>query len=256
MFSNRFSTVSRFLTGGRKPRAASIIEASEAELKLIEDSLEMSMVSRERMWALLNSVKYVLRNDLPGDFVECGVWRGGSSFLMASLLADATEAPRKVWLYDTFSGMVSPTKEDVRTSPEDVLFAGKSAAALMKMDATEKANSRIWGVASLDEVKQNMKRSGIEDARLEFIEGDVAKTLRQRKPERIAILRLDTDWYESTRAELEELAPRVVPGGVILVDDYGDWAGSRRAVDEYLDSLPHFPLVNRIDNTGRLWLSA
>lgn len=88
---------------------------------------------------------------------------------------------------------------------------------------------------------------------LEFVIGPVEETLITKVPERIALLRLDTDWYESTRAELEYLYPRLVVGGVLIVDDYGHWKGARKAVDEYFAALGNdAPLLNRLDYTGRM----
>ena len=109
-----------------------------------------------------------------------------------------------------------------------------------------------WCYASLDEVKANFRARGLLSQAV-FVEGDVLKTLKDRSnlPERISVLRLDTDWYESTRAELEVLYPRLQVGGVIIVDDYGYWGGAKKAVDEYFTKHPK-PLLHYVDHTGRM----
>lgn len=97
-----------------------------------------------------------------------------------------------------------------------------------------------------------MADTGYPIERVRFVEGRVEDTLPVRVPDRISLLRLDTDWYESTRCELEHLFPKLVPGGVLIVDDYGHWEGCRRAVEEYFDENNIPMLLNRIDYTGRI----
>jgi hypothetical protein len=109
-----------------------------------------------------------------------------------------------------------------------------------------------WFYSPLDEVQANMRRTGLAPERFEFVRGRVEDTIPARLPERIALLRLDTDWYESTRHELIHLFPLLEPGGVLIVDDYGAWEGARRAVDEYFDETGTKILLSRIDETGRI----
>jgi O-methyltransferase len=203
-----------------------------------------TMTSVERMYALWQAAGHVARAGIPGDYVECGVWRGGSSMLAALTLAGAGDEARRLWLYDTFEGMSEPTERD---------RAFDAAAPISaEWDAFRTANGSTLAYASLDEVQANMNRAQIAAERLEYVAGKVEDTIPARAPERIALLRLDTDWYESTRHELEHLYPRLSPGGVLIVDDYGHWAGAREAVDEFLASLHRPPLLTRIDYTGRL----
>jgi hypothetical protein len=94
--------------------------------------------------------------------------------------------------------------------------------------------------------------TGYPADRLHLVQGKVEDTLPGAAPARIALLRLDTDWYESTRHELVHLYPRLVPNGVLIIDDYGDWVGAKEAVDEYFAAQPFQPFLSRMDHTGRL----
>ncbi len=184
------------------------------------------MTTAERVWALINSVRYVIDNDIEGDFVECGVWRGGSAMAMTFTLADLG-ATRQVWLYDTFAGMTQPTSLDVEATSGD-----PAARILSQTEKTEGRNA--WCIASLADVQANMDPPAYSQDRIRFRAGDVAETLTEDLPSTIALLRLDTDWYESTKVELEILYPRLASGGVCIIDDYGALAGARKAVDEIL----------------------
>ena len=222
------------------------VEATDADVATYERVRSFTMTSAERLWALIRSVRYVVENDIDGDFVECGVWRGGSSMAMAMTL-EALAADRRLWLYDTFEGMTPPSNLDVE--------AGSGKSATRPLSRTKKAEgNNVWCIASLEDVKANMAATGYPQDQVEFRAGDVAQTLTDDPPERIALLRLDTDWYDSTKAELAVLYPRLASGGVCIVDDYGHWEGARRAVDEYLASHQVKPLMHRIDNTGRVFL--
>ena len=97
-----------------------------------------------------------------------------------------------------------------------------------------------------------MLETGYPMAQIQFVSGMVEQTLLKQKPEKVALLRLDTDWYESTKCELEQLFPRLVPGAVLIIDDYGHWDGCRRAVDEYFEQHQVRMLLNRIDYTARI----
>lgn len=222
-------------------------EATDQEVRQILAAQATSMTSIERLWALLQAVKYTESHGIPGDFVECGVWKGGSSRLMAQVLADSGSFSRQIWLYDTFEGMVPPTHDDVRNN-------GKTAKQMLEEQESFRDRSLIWAIGPEEEVRENLLESGYPQEKLVFIRGDVVETLKRRTPDKIAILRLDTDWYESTRAEIEALMPKMAPGGVVIIDDYGDWEGARKAVDEFLLNLSPRPFVHRIDHTGRTWI--
>jgi hypothetical protein len=204
------------------------------------------MTSPERIFGLCQAVDHVLKLDLPGDFVECGVWRGGSSVAMIRSLLQHEVRHRDLWLYDTFEGMSPPTGHDVDCF-------GNQAENLLERDRADRvAQNSVWCEASLNDVKQNLGRCNYPGERLHFVQGKVEDTIPHQIPERISLLRLDTDWFESTWHELIHLYPRLVPGGILIIDDYGHWQGCRQAVDRYL--CEHAPdlFLNRLDYTGRM----
>ncbi|RYZ21521.1 MAG: macrocin O-methyltransferase [Chitinophagaceae bacterium] len=204
-----------------------------------------TMTSPERMFALSQAVRYVLRNRIAGDFVECGVWRGGSSMMMALELIAAKDT-RDLYLYDTYEGMSEPGAEDVDLN--------QNAADKLLRHSKKSNESIIWAYATLADVRQNLKATGYDAGHIHYVEGKVEETIPATLPGPIALLRLDTDWYESTRHELLHLFPLVVPGGVVIIDDYGHWQGARKAVDEYFTQHGLFPLLHRIDYTGRIFV--
>lgn len=204
-----------------------------------------TMLSLDRVLANIRSIEYIVRNKIPGAIVECGVWRGGSSMSLAMALIHYQDTQRSLWMYDTFSGMTKPT--DV-----DATYLGESALSLLEA-ATEfedSDKSLILANASLENVRRNMGKTAYPMQRIKFVKGPIEQTLPEEMPEQIAVLRLDTDWYESTRHELINLYPRLSRGGILIIDDYGHWQGARKAVDEYFAGQPVF--LHRIDYTGRL----
>lgn len=206
-----------------------------------------TMASRERLYAVFQAVRYVVRNRIRGDFVECGVWRGGCSMMAALTLLSEQETSRRLWLYDTFAGMTKPTQKDVRP------WIDRQDAA-RTWASEEKADHNGWCYAGLDEVRQNLFGTGYPRDQIQFVQGDVSATLASGGPEQIAVLRLDTDWYDSTKVELEVLYPRLASKGVLIVDDYGAWAGARQAIDEYFAAQSINMLFHRTDYTGRMGL--
>jgi O-methyltransferase len=223
---------------------AQLVDLDHAFAEIYERSKSATMTSVERMYALYKAVEYVVDAEIPGDFVECGVWRGGSVMLMAATLLAKGKTDRQIYLYDTFDGMVPPTEQD-----RD--FEDQRAESLLAA-APNRSEEQIWCLASLDEVKGNLAAVGYPMEKFTFIGGKVEETLPSVIPHQLAILRLDTDWYESTRHELLHLYPRLVDKGVLIVDDYGHWKGARRAVDEYFSNADRKILLNRIDYTGRI----
>lgn len=203
-----------------------------------------TMTSPERLYALYQAVNYVCQNNIPGDFVECGVWKGGSSMMIAETLKLNNITDRKIFLYDTFEGMSEPTEND-----KD--YRGQSADGLLQRDSKEVQDS-VWCYSPLEEVKTNMKSTNYPDAQIVFVKGKVEETIPKTIPSIIALLRLDTDWYESTKHELIHLFPLLKQQGVIIIDDYGYWEGCRKAVDEYFNQNKIQILLSRIDYTGRM----
>ncbi len=217
----------------------------EAEFVSLRDRCApYTMTTEERMYVLWQAVLYVVEQRIPGAIVECGVWRGGSSMLAAMTLISRGELSRDLYLYDTFSGMTEPTAADVG-------FDRRRVTDLWSKIKSDHTN-RILAYAPLTEVQRNMATTGYPPARTHYVEGPVEETIPATVPSEIAVLRLDTDWYESTRHELEHLWELVAPGGIIIIDDYGDWAGARKAVDEFYSGRPDRPLLVRIDAAGRI----
>ncbi len=200
--------------------------------------------SVERMYALYQATQYVVRAKIPGSIVECGVWRGGSAMIAAMTLSSCQDTSRDLWLYDTYEGMSEPSEHD-----RD--WRGISAAELMRKGADNKEMS-VWCYSSLDEVRANMGRTGYPVERMHFVKGKVEDSIPRDAPAQVALLRLDTDFYESTYHELQHLYPRLAPGGVLIIDDYGHWAGARKATDQYFAEIGRVPLLQRIDYTGRM----
>lgn len=187
---------------------------------LITDIMPYSKAGQSRLWAMGRACWRIDEYQIPGDIVECGVWRGGNIILARKLCPS-----RMCWLFDTFAGMTEPGEHDCTRS-------GRRWTA-------DKAKGK--SAVSVDEVRANMEETGtLDDDHLRFVEGPVEKTLMEEGnlPDSIAILRLDTDWHASTKIELEVLYPRLVSGGFLIIDDYGHWMGARKAVDDYFGDAP------------------
>ncbi len=213
-------------------------------IEIIKKVKPFTQTSVERLFALCQATQYISKHQILGDVVECGVWKGGSMMAVALTLLALADSDRHLYLFDTFEGMTEPSSLDI--SIENI-----SASHLLKNNSKEDQNS-VWCYAPLDQVKATISSIEYPLDKLHFVKGRVEDTLPVQAPERIALLRLDTDWYESTRHELIHLFPRLSPGGVIIIDDYGHWQGVRKAVDEYFHENRIQILLNRIDYTGRI----
>jgi O-methyltransferase len=218
------------------------VDFDQADIELCLRVAPYTMTTPPRIYALIRAVEYVVARRIPGTIVECGVWRGGSMMAVALTLLRLGSTDRDLYLFDTFSGMTAPSQEDVRRS-------GELAADLL---AEESADSHLWAIATIDDVREAVLGLGYPRERIHFVEGPVEETLSSQAPNEMALLRLDTDWYSSTKHELVHLYPRLAKGGVLILDDYGYWQGARRAVDEYLAEENVQLLLNRIDNTARI----
>lgn len=203
-----------------------------------------TLTTPERIAALCNAVNYITENNIEGDIVECGVWRGGSSMAAIDTLVNNKDLSRNIYLYDTFEGMSAPTEDDK-------VLSGTSALELMNTSDKEDPTS-VWCYSTIEEVQNNVRMLNYPDEKIFYIKGKVEDTIPATLPGKIAILRLDTDFYESTRHELHYLYPLLVHGGVLIIDDYGHWEGARKAVDEYIKQHKLPILLNRIDYTGRI----
>jgi len=203
-----------------------------------------TMTSQERQYNLFKACQHIVQNNIPGDFVECGVWAGGSTMLAAETFQMFGETSRHLYLYDTFSGMTEPTVEDF-----DRRFQKPVRQKWEKNQAGEVNN---WCYIPLEEVQANINKTGYPFEQVHFIKGDILKTVPQTLPQQIALLRLDTDWYASTKHELEHMYPLLVSGGLLIIDDYGTFEGARKAVDEYFAQFESVPFMSRVDNTCRI----
>ena len=223
------------------------IEFDEQDKRVVSYVLdrELTMVSAERLFATLMACKHVCASGIEGDFVECGVWRGGNALIAGDVFGRMAPS-RSVYLFDTFAGMTTPSEHDVLVST--------GASAMDKYLKMQNVSHNDWCFASVEDVAGNLRSYGISSDRVRLIKGDVLQTLRSEEnlPEKCAVLRLDTDWYESTRMELEVMWPRLQPGGVLIVDDYGHWGGARKAVDEFFAGFPSKPFLIRSDHEGRI----
>jgi hypothetical protein len=203
-----------------------------------------TLTSAERIAAVSDATAYLADAEIEGAFVECGVWRGGSMMAVALTLLERGITDRDLYLFDTFAGMTEPSAEDT-ASPYD----GYSPHRRWRR---HRALGREWAGVPADVVRERVESTGYPAERIHLVEGMVEDTLPDHAPERIALLRLDTDWYASTKHELLTLYPRLTDGGVLIVDDYGHYEGARRAVDEYFGERDQAPLLSRIDYTGRM----
>jgi O-methyltransferase len=212
------------------------------EIEIIRKVRAWTMTSPERIFALIQATRYVSVNGIKGDIVECGVWKGGSMAAIARTLLQLEDTSRHLYLFDTFAGMPEPTVDDVE-------YSGKHARQVMREEVGTRCDD-----APLEAVQKVLHATGYPQERIHFVRGRVEQTIPTSTPDSISLLRLDTDWYESTRHELIHLFPRLSKAGVIIVDDYGHWKGSRQACDEYFADHRVPILLNRIDYTGRIAL--
>lgn len=214
-------------------------DLSDKERKIIAAVKPFTMTSVERIVSLINAVSYITTNKIAGDIAECGVWRGGSMMTVALTLLANNDANRKLYLYDTFEGMSAPTEFDKSLD-------GVSAA--QQMNQTEEK----WCYAGIEDVRRNIVSTGYPEENIFLVKGKVEDTIPQTIPANLSLLRLDTDWYESTKHELNHLFPKLAPEGVLIIDDYGHWQGARKAVDEYFAEQKRKVYLHRIDYTGRI----
>lgn len=239
--ARRINRVLERVTGFRITRVSGAypLDFSEDVIRIWETVEPFTMVSRERIESVCRAIDYIVDAAVPGDFVECGVWRGGATMAAAMRLLDRGDV-RPLWLYDTFEGMPAPEGEEVDVS-------GVSGKETHRRHAEA---GEAWFKADLADVCKNVASTGYPESAVNYVKGMVEETIPGSVPEQIAVLRLDTDFFESTRHELEHLVPRIAPNGVLIIDDYGHWSGSKRAVDEYFEFAP--VLLTRIDYSARM----
>jgi len=210
---------------------------SKFNKELIKNFSKYTMTSDMKIFSLFKAFEYINKFNIEGDFVECGVYMGGNIMILKKLL-EHNNLRRNIYAYDTFEGMTSPTSYDIKI---DGTVASKK---FLKKDS--------WCSCSLEKVKKNFTEMNLDLNNIKFVKGKVENTLKisDNLPKKISILRLDTDFYESTKIELEYLYPLVVDGGILIIDDYGSWLGSKKATDEYFSKKRNF--MHFIDHSARM----
>jgi len=212
--------------------------------EIYEKTKQFTMTSIARMYSMYKATEYVVNNNIPGDIVECGVWKGGSMMISALTLLKMNERNKFLYLYDTYEGMNKPTEKDIR------IYDNKPALNIWKK--FKEKNINRWDYAPLEEVKLNLFSIKYPIDNIKFISGKVENTIPNIIPDKISLLRLDTDLYESTYHELVYLYPRLSKNGILIIDDYGYWKGQKEATDKYFEENNIKILLNRIDRQGRI----
>ncbi len=210
--------------------------------KVCSKESKYTLATMERCYSLYKAIKYITKGDILGDIVECGVWRGGSAMLAALTLIENQQTHRKIYLYDTYEGMPEPTDKDIDIHGVPYRLLWKKENELLTV--------------SLDEVKNNMLSTGYPKENIIFVKGMVEKTIPRTVPSQIALLRLDTDLYESTHHELIHLYPKVTTQGVVIIDDYSHFQGSQEATDKYFSQESQALLLHRIDYSCRVGIKS
>jgi hypothetical protein len=200
--------------------------------RIVPEVHDFTQLPLEPMWSLFEAVRYIVRKDIKGDFVECGVFFGGASMLIAKTLLALKDPSRNLWLYDSFQGFVG------QQAPDDITWYGDSIK--LRLDD--------FDLIAMD----NIGSVGYPLDKVKLVKGDIEKTAVNNQNGEIALLRLDTDTYHSTKAELEHFYPKLVQGGVLIIDDYGHALGARRATDEYLSDPTRQIMLHRVNFTNRI----
>jgi O-methyltransferase len=227
-------------SGRRLIRPSTLTEG--AVIGVLDQVAGRTMAFELQQYTTWSAVRYLVQNRIAGAIVECGSWRGGQGMIAALTLMHAGDTSRDIYLFDTFEGMTAPTDEDI--SLED----GTHARQLLDAHSSGDRTHNAWSVADQDDVWNGMASTGYPPERMHLVAGRVEDTLPSGAPAAIALLRLDTDWYESTRHELVHLWDRVVPNGIVVIDDYDFWSGSRQAVDEFFAARNQWPMLFRPGN--------
>lgn len=233
-------TVGLRIAPGSRRKITGIEDEAWSVMSRVSGRTMGSALQQYSMWLASN---YVEDNNVPGAIVEFGVWRGGMSMIGAEVVRQRNST-RTSFLFDTFEGMTEPTSRDVE------MFSGRSASHLLSRERKRsmgKSSYNTWCIADSDDVRSGFDYLGIPSSQYRLVKGDVMNTVPTEVPDCLAICRVDTDWYESTRHILENCWDRISPGGVLLLDDYDAWSGSRTATDEFFRSRDLFPLMSRCD---------
>ena len=198
-----------------------------------------SMIGLARMNNLQECIASIIEDDIPGDFIETGVWRGGACIFMRANLAAWADTDRKVWVADSFEGLPKPDPARFPADKGDELF-------------------KLGGLAvGVDQVKHNFRRYGLLDDQVEFLVGWFKDTLPVAPLDKLALIRLDGDMYESTIQAIEVLYPKLSPGGFCIIDDFGSHVSqAQQAVHDYRKEHGITEEIIDIDGTGAFWRKA
>lgn len=230
--------------------------AVESEFKAICDRINSNVpslldINSTTNYTIYSVLRHIIKNDIRGDIVECGVAAGVKIAICCETLRSANVMNKDLYLYDTFEGMTAP-------GPKDDFYEGNIGDYVNVKQKwrtlLDDSGNTTWGRHDLDTVRANIEKTKYPLKNVHFVKGDVSETLKDSQHEEIAVLRLDTDFYDSSLVELEELYPKVVPGGVVILDDYGSFRGQRSATDEYLDSMGLSPLLFRTCRQERAFI--
>jgi O-methyltransferase len=190
-----------------------------------------------------DALRYLLENGIEGDLVECGIYKADIEFTWIDVLQQSGQA-REIYLYDTFTGLTPPTDFDFELSGHNQQLS--TSQGTLEFWHLQQAYGG-WCAYSLENVKSRLESTGYPVEKLHYVVGDVKETLQHTVPEKIALLRLDTDFYDSSLAEISALYDKVVPGGIIILDDYLFWNGQKKAIDEFFESRGLTPEIKLFD---------
>jgi hypothetical protein len=202
----------------------------------------LTMVPLVRLHNLHRCAVDVIERHVPGDFIETGVWRGGTTIFMRAVLRAYASSDRKVWVADSFEGLPEPDADKYPIEAET--HHGKVMSSIYDHFAV-----------GLDEVRENFARFGLLDDQVRFLKGWFKDTLPAAEVSQLSVMRLDGDYYESTHDALLHLYPKLSPGGYVIVDDYGEdtWTYCRRAVDGFRDKEGLDQPLMRVDSKCFYW---
>jgi Macrocin-O-methyltransferase (TylF) len=220
------------------PWSQPVFDARKRDFGLDWPQHAMTMIGRIRLRSLRECCESVLRDVIPGDFVETGIWRGGACIMMTAVLAAYGETERKVWGFDSFQGLPPPDDEVYPSDRGDQLHRFPQLAV------------------SLEEVTENFRRVGLWSDQVRLVKGWFKDTVPAAGVEKIAVLRLDGDLYESTIQVLEGFYSRLSVGGFCIVDDFGAMLSCRAAVEDFRRDHGVSEPLKDIDGKGVLWRKA
>lgn len=243
-----FEVVRKTKQINRVPENFIDIDADMAFQEIYGLSQPFTMTGKDKMYAMYKATEYLIRNDIPGDIVECGAYRGGSLMVSALTLKSMGVLDKKIYAYDTYEGMSVPTGIDVNVN---------GLQAVEYYNETKNADQTSpWCYSSIEETRRNLFSTGYPKDKFVLVKGKVEDTIPASMPHQISLLRMDSDWYESTYHELKHLFPLLASRAVIIIDDYGHWGGQKKAVDQYFKEHQITILLNRIGYSGRIGIIA